>query len=565
MRCGTAPGGAGIPQELSLMAQMTGAQALLKSLMDHGIRTIFGLPGGQLDHFFDAMYRMGDRVQYVGTRHEQGAAYMAFGAARSTGRPAAYVVVPGPGVLNTTAALSTAYACNAPVLCVTGQIPSQAIGRGAGELHELPDQLATLRTLTKWATRIEQPQDAPGQIAEAFRQLGSDRPRPVSVEMAMDVMATEAEIPELAVRPLVPREPDPGLVAAAARRIAAARAPMIYVGGGAAHAAEQVQALAMLLNAPVVSFRSGRGIVSDEHPLGLTLPAGHRLWPSVDLVIGIGSRMMEPLSHWGRPRNLEVIRIDVDPEELTRYGTPTVGLLGDSACTLRALLPAVERCLDPRRRTALDVATAKAAVAGEIGDIQPQMAWLGAIRDVLPRDGIFCDEITQCGFASWYGFPVYAPRQHINCGYQGTLGYGYATALGVKVANPDRPVVSIAGDGGFMFNVQELATAVQYGIGLKTIIFNSGSFSNVQRQQREWFGNRLIGSALRNPDFVALATAFGAAGYRATTPAQLRSVLEHALGEPGPALIEVPVGDMASPWKHIILPPLPATAPGRAA
>jgi acetolactate synthase-1/2/3 large subunit len=540
------------------MARMTGAQALLKSLTDHGIRTIFGLPGGQLDNFFDAMFQAGDRIRYVGSRHEQGAAYMAFGAARSTGDPATYVVVPGPGVLNTTAALCTAYACNAPVLCLTGQIPSGSIGRCYGELHELPDQLATLRTLTKWSTRVERPQDAPTQLAEAFRQLRSGRPRPVSVEMAMDVMACEADIPDLPVRAVTPSEPDPDAILAAARRIAAAKAPMIYVGGGAAHAAPETLALAELIRAPVVAFRSGRGIVSDDHPLGLTLPAGHRLWPSVDLVIGIGSRMMEPLMHWGLPPDLAVIRIDVDREEITRHGAPSVGLLGDSVCALRALLPAVERCLPRTRRSRLDVATAKAAVAAEIQQIQPQLSWLGAIRDVLPRNGIFCDEITQCGFASWYGFPVYAPRQHINCGYQGTLGYGYATALGVKVANPDRAVVSIAGDGGFLFNVQELATAVQHNIGLKTIVFNSNSYCNVERQQREWFGNRLIGSSLKNPDFVALAEAFGAAGYRADSPAALRQVLERAFAEPGPALIEVPVGDMASPWKYIMLPALPS-------
>jgi acetolactate synthase-1/2/3 large subunit len=541
------------------MARMTGAQALLKSLMDHGIRTIFGLPGGQLDHFYDAMYRVGSRIRYVGARHEQGAAYMAFGAARSTGHPAAYVVVPGPGVLNTAAALSTAYACNAPVLCVTGQIPSQSIGRGYGELHELPDQLATLRTLTKWSTRIEQPKDEPAQVAQAFRRLVSGRPRPVSIEMAMDIMAMESEVAELAVNPPpAPPEPDPEAIAAAARRIAAAKTPMIYVGGGAAGAAAETRALAEQIQAPVVAFRSGRGVVSDEHPLGLTLPAGHRLWPTVDLVIGIGSRMMEPLRHWGRTRDLSVVRIDIDADEIMRYGAPTVGIQGDSAHTLRALLPAIERCLDRRRQPGLDVAGAKAATAAEIRQIQPQLSWLEAIRDVLPRDGIFCDEITQCGFASWYGFPVYAPRQHINCGYQGTLGYGYATALGVKVAHPDRAVVSIAGDGGFLFTAQELATAVQNQIGLKTIVFNSNSFGNVQRQQREWFGNRLIGSDLRNPDFMALAAAYGAAAYRVRTPAELRPLLERALGEPGPAVIEVPVGDMVSPWKHIILPALPA-------
>jgi acetolactate synthase-1/2/3 large subunit len=542
------------------MPQLSGATALLAGLLDHQVDTVFGLPGGQLDHFFDALYHAKDRVRFIGSRHEQGAAYMAFGYARSTGRPSVYAVVPGPGVLNTAAALCTAYACNAPVLCLTGQIPSGSIGRGFGELHELPDQLATLRTLTKWATRIDRPQDAPAKVVEAFTHLTSGRPRPVSIEMPMDVMGLEANVPVVRPAPVMRSAPDPAAVSAAAEVIAAARCPMIYVGGGAADAAPEVLALAGLLNAPVVSFRSGRGIVSDDHRLGLTLPAGHRLWPQVDVLIGIGSRLMEPLQHWGLPRDLKVVRIDVDPEEMSRLGAPTVSLLGDSTLSIKSLLLAIESRQRNRFRSGgLDVDSAKSRVAADIQDIQPQMSWLSAIRDVLPRDGIFCDEITQCGFASWYGFPVYAPRQHINCGYQGTLGYGYATALGVKVAHPDRAVVSIAGDGGFMFNVQELATAVQYQIGLKTIVFNSNSFGNVQRQQREWFGNRLIGSDLRNPDFVALAESFGAAGYRAESPAMLRTILERALGEPGPALIEVPVTDMASPWKHIILPSLPAT------
>ncbi len=541
------------------MSQLSGATALLKGLIDHGVDTVFGLPGGQLDHFFDALYHAQDKVRFIGSRHEQGAAYMAFGYARSTGRPSVFAVVPGPGVLNTAAALCTAYACNTPVLCLTGQIPSESIGRGFGELHELPDQLATLRSLTKWATRIDRPQDAPAKVAEAFTQLTCGRPRPVALEMPMDIMGREAAVPEVAPSAIWRCAPDPAAVAAAAKVIASARCPMIYVGGGAVTAAPEVLALAELIGAPVVSFRAGRGIVSDDHPLGLTLPAGHRLWPKVDVLIGIGSRLLEPLQHWGRPRDLKVVRIDVDPEELSRLGQPTVGLMGDSQLSIRALLPAVESALPGRKRASgLDVDSAKRAVAAEIQQIQPQMSWLAAIRNVLPRDGIFCDEITQCGFASWYGFPVYGPRRHINCGYQGTLGYGYATALGVKVAHPDRAVVSIAGDGGFLFNVQELATAVQYQVGLKTIVFNSNSFGNVQRQQREWFGSRLIGSDLRNPNFVALAEAFGAAGYRAETPAVLQNVLERVLGEPGPALIEVPVTQMASPWKHIILPELPA-------
>jgi acetolactate synthase-1/2/3 large subunit len=537
------------------MNSISGATALLDSLLDHGVDTIFGLPGGQLDHFFDAMYRAGSKVRYIGSRHEQGAAYMAFGYARSTGRPGVYTVVPGPGVLNTTAALCTAWACNAPVMCLTGQIPSSSIGKGYGELHELPDQLATLRSLTKWAQRIDTPASAPRVVAEAWQKMLDGRPRPVALEMPMDIMEQRAQVER--VLPLTPTvlQPDPDQIAKAAGIIAKARFPMIYVGSGAIDAAAEIRELAELLDAPVVSFRSGRGILSDEHDLALTFPAGHRIWPRVDVVIGIGSRMLSPLAHWGTDKDLRVVRIDIDIEEIQRHGAPAVGLHADARAAVRALLPQVASRISHKPARREELRLVKASLAADIeADVQPQMSWLCAIRAALPREGIFCDEITQCGYASWYGLPVYAPRTHINCGFQGTLGYGYATALGVKAAHPNTPVVSIAGDGGFMFNVQELATAVQYNIGLKTIVFNSRNFGNVQRQQREWFGNRLIGSDLRNPDFVRLAEAFGAAAYRVEQPAQLRTLLERILGEPGPALIEVPVGDMATPWKYIIQP-----------
>lgn len=545
------------------MPRVSGAVALLEAVVAHGVDTIFGLPGGQLDHFFDAIYGAGDRVRLIGTRHEQGAAYMAFGYARSTGRVGTYCVVPGPGVLNTAAALCTAYACNAPVLCLTGQIPSEAIGRGRGELHELPDQLATLRTLTKWSARIDHPAQVAELVAQAFRELTSGRPRPVSLEMPMDIMAlqtTQADTPAPVACDAM--QPDLSDIEHAARLIEDAEFPMIYVGGGANEASEEIRQLAEHLQAPVVSFRGGRGIVSDEHELGLTLPAGHRLWPKVDLLIGIGSRLVEPLHHWGRDPQLKVIRIDVDPVEIARLGAPDVGILSDARSAVQALVSIVRRQRRPARGRGEAVQSAKLAVAQSIQKIQPQLAYLEAIREELPRDGIFCDEITQCGFASWYGFPVYQPRSHINCGYQGTLGYGFATALGVKVAHPDRAVVAIAGDGGFMFNVQELATAVQYKIGLVTIIFNSNSFSNVKRQQEEWFGNRTIASDLVNPDFVKLAQSFGAAGQRVHSPAELRAALRQAFAEPGPTIIEVPVGQMASPWEFIILPRLAITPCG---
>ncbi len=528
--------------------------ALIEALVAHGVETVFGLPGGQLDHLFDALYQRRDRIRLIPSRHEQGAAYMAFGYARSSGRTGVYAVVPGPGVLNTAAALCTAYACNAPVLCLAGQIPSSSIGKGFGELHELPDQLATLKTLTQWAARIESPAAAPELVAEAFSRLRSGRPRPVALEMAPDVMACEDAVQQVPPRMIKPRAAVPAQIEQAAELLARARMPMIYVGGGALEAAPAIRQLAELLSAPVVSFRAGRGVMPDAHPLGLTLPVGHRIWRQVDVVVGIGSRMLEPLRHWGTDGDLKVIRIDLDEEEIQRLGRPEVSLCCDAVCALNALLPEVERRLTQRVDRREEMARAKAAVAAEISAVQPQLQYLQAIRDVMPDDGFFCDEITQCGFASWYAYPVSRPREHINCGYQGTLGYGYATALGVKIAHPSAPVVSIAGDGGIMFNLSELATAVQYQIGVKTVVFNSASYTNVQRQQRDWFGNRLIASDLRNPDFKGLAESFGAAGYRAHTPDELRSVLEGTLAEPGPALIEVPVGDMASPWPFILLP-----------
>jgi acetolactate synthase I/II/III large subunit len=544
------------------MPRVTGAVALLEAVAANGVDTIFGLPGGQLDHFFDAIHHAGDRIRLIGTRHEQGAAYMAFGYARSTGRVGTYCVVPGPGVLNTTAALCTAYACNAPVLCLTGQIPSEAIGRGRGELHELPDQLATLRTLTKWAARIDHPAQVPELVSRAFAELTGGRPRPVSLEMPMDIMALQMPRVDVQVTARGAAHTDLEQIERAAALIELAEFPMIYVGGGAIEASEHVRELAEHLQAPVVSFRAGRGIVSDEHELGLTLPAGYRLWPKVDLLIGIGSRLLEPLHHWGRPSGLKVVRIEIDPVEMARLGEPDVGILGDALSAVEALLSAVRRSPRPSRRRAEVIRSAKLAVAQSIQRIQPQLAYLEAIRSELPRDGIFCDEITQCGFASWYGFPVYRPRTHINCGYQGTLGYGFATALGVKVAHPSTAVVAISGDGGFMFNVQELATAVQYRIGLVTVIFNSNSFSNVKRQQQEWFGNRTIASDLVNPDFVKLAHSFGARGQRVRSPLELRSALREAFDEPGPTIIEVPVEEMSSPWEFIILPRLAAGAQG---
>ena len=538
------------------MPSLTGAEAIVKSLQQNGVDTIFGLPGGQLDHLFDAIYKTEGKIKLIHSRHEQGAAYMAFGYARSTGQLGTYTVVPGPGLLNTTAALCTAYACNTPVLCLTGQIPSAGIGTGRGYLHEIPDQLGLIQKLTKWAARIEHPTQAPDRVREALKQLQTGRPRPVELEMAMDMMGEQSEVSLLPPESHTALAPDSGQIELAAKQLCLAKRPMFVVGGGAQHASSEVLQLAEMLQAPVTFFRSGKGVIDERHYLSQSFPAGHRLWTDADVVLAIGTRLKYQQMYWGLDKNLKILRIDIDPTEMNRISTPEIGIVADARIALEALLTAVESHNIPRpsRREELNYLKTEFQEAFE-DKIAPQMGYLRVIRDELPEDGFFVDEVTQVGFASWYAFPTYHPRHFISAGYQGTLGYGYATALGVQAAHPDKKVISIAGDGGFMFNVQELATAVQFRLGVVVIIFNDSKFGNVQRQQKEWFGGRIIASNLLNPDFVQLAESFGLAGYRVRSPDELRPVLQRALADSEPALIEVVLTeDMPSPWPFILTP-----------
>ena len=406
------------------MARMTGGEAIVDGLLRHGIDTVFGLPGVQVYGLFDAFARNANWLRLINARHEQTTAYMALGYACATGRPSAYAVVPGPGVLNTTAALATAWGVNAPVLCLTGQVPSAMLGRGRGQLHELPDQLATLRTLLKWAERIEHPAAAPDLVARAFQAMLSGRRGPVALEMPWDQFAATAEVVPQEPLPLQPSPPiDADRIAALARMIDGAKAPMLWVGGGALHAASEIRALAERIGAPVVSFRNGRGIVDDRHPLGLTIAAGYKLWPETDLIVGFGTRLEVPTQRWGKPPpGLKLARIDIDPAELRRLEVD-LGMLADSADAARALAEAVTSRADTTRAEV--IARAKSDAAKAIQAVQPQMSFLNAIRDMLPEDGILCDEMTQAGYVSWFGFPFHTPRTLITSGFSGTLGAGF--------------------------------------------------------------------------------------------------------------------------------------------
>ena len=533
---------------------VTAGQAIVDGLVRNGVRQIFGIPGVHTYSLIDALYERREELRFIGTRHEQGAAYMAYGYAKASGRVGAYTCVPGPGVLNTTGALCTAYASNAPVLCVTSEIFSQEIGRGHGILHELPDQLAILKGLTKWAARINHATDAPHLIARAFEELSSGRRRPVALECPWDTLGQKALVElDVTPRPIPPPAPDPDAIEQAVRLISGATNPMIMVGSGALESGEEVLELAKLLQAPVTAHRGGRGIVSEETAYGFGFAAAYPAWLKTDLLIAIGTRMELPFIRWRRlPAGLQIVRIDIDPEEIPRRPVD-VGIVTDARLGTRALSAALRSKLRSRALRDAEFLELKARARKQYEVVQPQLAYLDVIRAVLPRDGFFVEEISQVGFTARFGFPVYEPRTYVGSGYQDNLGFGYMTSLGVKVANPGKAVVSINGDGGFMFGVQELATAVQHRIGSVAIVFNNRSFGNVLRDQKTTFHGHYLGESLRNPDFVKLAESFGAAAFRVETPNALRSVLERALADDAPALIEVPSepGAEASPWPFI--------------
>ena len=531
------------------------ADILLQGLKELGIAHLFCLPGVQNDDFFDALYNEQGTIRPIQVRHEQAAGYMALGAAMATGRPQAYCVVPGPGFLNTTAALSTAYAVNAPVLALIGQIPTPAIDKDYGLLHEIPNQDGILASLTKAATRILDAGEAHDKVHAVLSALINGRPRPVGIECPMNVWGAEVDS-EQTLAPLVaqPVAPAPALIEQAAALLDQSTQPLIIVGGGAQHASAEITQLAEMLQAPVSAFRTGHGVLDSRHYLSVTSPLGNELWKDCDVVLAIGTRLQMQQMAWGTDDQLKIIHIDIDEAALGRHTDPAIGILADARLASEALLEALSANNRSRPNRQAEMAERKTQMAERLAHLEPQLSFLGAIRNALPEDGIFVEDLTQVGYVSRFAFPVYQPRTFLTSGYQGTLGWGYASALGAKVACPDRAVVSIAGDGGFMFNAQELASAVRHNIAVVVVVFSDGAFGNVARIQQENYDGRTIASDLKNPSFSALAESFGVMALEAGGPDELETVIKDALDANVPALIEVPCGEMPSPWDMVLLP-----------
>jgi len=532
------------------MTEQSVAHLVVDGLKQSGIDQLFCIPGVQNDDFFNALVDAPE-IRPIVTRHEQGAAYMAMGAAQVTGKPAACCVVPGPGMLNASGALTSAYWGYARVLAVIGQIATSQQGRHFGALHDLPDQTAILKQLTKHTAVVHDPSTAAATVQNAIDMVHSGLPRPVSIEVPVDVWAKPAsgsiEAPSATMPAL-----DASQVEKAAAMIASAERPLFVLGSGAYGASESVAELAELVQAAVTTRRMGHGVLPTQHQLFVPITSAHELWPTADVVVGIGSRLEWPLGSWGYDDGMTLIQINVDEDELDRHGITTVGLHADADQACRAIIDSIGSLNRPSRVPELQ--SLRDSFADRTSHLEPQRSYTAAIRSVLPDDGVIVEDVTQIGFAAHLFYDHLQPRTFLSSGAAGTLGAGTAVAIGASAAT-DRPVVGVTGDGGFLFTATELATAVQHNIPCNILLFNNNAYGNVRRIQQERFGeDRTIASTLQNPDMKLLAQSFGVKYWHADSPESLVPALGESINHDGPCLVEVTVDPMPNPWPFLRLP-----------
>ncbi len=528
------------------------AELAIEALRAANIDTLYCIPGVQNDDFFDHLVDARDITPIV-TRHEQGAAYMAMGHSQVTGHPSAFCVVPGPGMLNTTAAMTSAYWAGGRVLGIIGAVPTWMAGKNTGVLHDLNDPGAVLAQVTKHSGYVSGGETAVEVVDAALGHLMADEPRPVSLEFPVDTWTQPVDGVLAAPERTVPTV-DGEAVDRVANLLANAERPLIVVGAGAYDAAPEVRNLAERLEAPVFTRRQGHGVLDARHRLWVPLTIGHKLWADADVVIGIGTRLEFPLG-WGVDDELTIVQVNIDDNELDRHGLGFFGLHADAAEGLTAVLNALPPDATGGRQLDDKLDELRARFDADTSHLEPQRSTMKLIREVLPDDGVIVEDVTQMGFAAHLFFEFRHPRTFLTTGPAGTLGSGVAHAIGAQRGAGDRPVLGLIGDGGFLFTATELATAVQYNIGVTLLVHDNGAYGNVKRIQTERFGaDRTIASTLRNPDFVAFGESFGVRSMRADTPDELRSALETGFADDGPTLIVSAMDDVPNPWPFLRLP-----------
>jgi acetolactate synthase-1/2/3 large subunit len=524
---------------------------LVALLERYGVRHVFGIPGVHTAELYRGL--AGSSIRHVTPRHEQGAGFMADGYARMSGRPGVCFVITGPGVTNIATAMAQAYADSIPMLMISGVAATGDLGRGKGNLHELPDQQGLASKLCAFSHTLRRAGNLQEVLARAFALFASAHPRPVHIEIPLDVMGWSVGNPPATIEPLPsPPRPENAGLETAAPLLANAENPLLLVGGGARGARDAVVAFAEQLDAPVVMTVNARGIMPQGHPLAVpaspSLDAVRKLVADADVVLAVGTELgPTDYNMYSRGAFLvpgQLIRVDIDPDQLSRNVEPSLALTGDARVVLRALSEGVSlarRGAAGRRPSqgAARAATARDAAFAELSPaMQRQVQFLHAIRDALPGVVIVGDS-TQAVYAGNLYYEPDAPGGWFNSavGY-GTLGYALPAAIGAKLGAPERPVVALAGDGGLQFTLGELGSAIDAGAPIIALVWNNRGYGEIKSYFLER-GVPPIGVDLATPDFCAIARAYGWNAERLDHADSLPQVLKQAARSSRPTLVEI--------------------------
>jgi acetolactate synthase-1/2/3 large subunit len=452
------------------------------------------------------------------------------------------VVTTGPAVLNAAAAVGQAYSDSVPVLVVSPGMPVRHPATGNGLLHETKDQQAALAAVAAASLRATSVAEIPVVVAQAFALMTSGRPRPVHLEIPLDVLEERGEVRPATPAVLAPAVPEPSALRAAADRLSGARRPAILAGGGANRAAAELRAVAERLQAPVVTTTNGKGVLPEDHPLslgaGIHLPAVRDLVESCDVVLAVGTELAGS-DLWSGPLPLagRLVRIDVDPVGVLTNALPEIPLVGDAARTLAALLPLLP---EPPAGVPADLADRRARKAEEArAEGAEWLSIVAAVASALPRDAVVAtDNAMVCYYGMLANLPASEPASYLFPTGYGTLGYALPAAIGARVAQPARPVVAVLGDGGLMFTVAELATAAELGISLPVVVVDNGGYGEIRNEMVDR-GDPVHAVTFPAPDFAALARAVGCRGVSLDGAEGLRDALTEALAADLPTVLHV--------------------------
>ncbi|WP_105101425.1 5-guanidino-2-oxopentanoate decarboxylase [Microbulbifer pacificus] len=524
------------------------AQTLMHLLRQYHVDTVFGIPGVHTIELYRGL--PGSGLTHITPRHEQGAAFMADGYARASGKPGVCFLITGPGVTNAATAMAQAYSDSIPMLVISAVNRREDLGTGRGRLHELPRQQDVTRGFCVWQHALTSAEQLPEVLARAFQVMHAPRPGPVHIEIPIDLFPAPMRNPLThyrAVNPTALPAAPAETIATAAQWLAEARSPVILLGGGAQAASAEATALSEKLAAPVFLSLAAKGIVDERHPLcggaNLSFSNVRERVENADVVLAVATELAETDRNLVRDNyrfNGKLIRVDLDPAQLVCNANPDLAICADARNALAQLsesLPAA----DPERQQ---------HTTAEVEDLlygcrqewwpgsEERYPWVRALRDALPEDGVLVTDSTQLAYNTNHALKLFQPRSHITCttGY-GTLGFALPAAIGAALSSP-RPVIALIGDGGIMFTLGELAAAVEQQLALPILVWNNSGYGEI----RDFMDQAVVeqeGVNLRAPDFVALARAFGAEGCRISKPEQLNSAVLEAFARKGPTLIEI--------------------------